>query len=44
MTPEERAAEEAWVMKHIHDEEPGGLMAIGPRFLDIMFPYPDASQ
>lgn len=43
MTPEERAKEEAWLREHLTDEEPGGLMAISPRFLDEMFPHPDTS-
>jgi hypothetical protein len=43
MTPEERAKEETWLRKHLDDEEPGGLMAIGPRILDAMFPHPDTS-
>lgn len=43
MTPEERAKAEAWLRKHISDDDPGGLLAISPRMLDAMFPHPDVS-
>lgn len=44
MTPEERAKEEAWTMWAAEQKEPGGLMAISPRLLDRMFPFPDMSS
>jgi len=43
MTPEERAREETWLRKHASEVEPGGLMAISPRLMDMMFPFPDAT-
>ena len=44
MTSEEQAKQEAWLRKHVSDDEPGGLMAIGRHVLDAMFPHPDATR
>lgn len=42
MAPEGRPTDEA-TPRHLDDLEPGGLMAISPRLLDLMFPRPDTS-
>lgn len=44
MTPEERAKQEAWLLKHLSDDEPSGVMAFGPLMLTGLFPVPDVTD